>query len=282
MNDQFVLAQVGAAQRYRLELRLSTKGTIALQGDAVPTGISVEEYNRLQPPISRLHKALVLLTSLEVSETELSYIRSLSQALSLDALPIAMVTDDNVARDTFKKLLPWIDLASARRQYAAGDRVVAVLRSAKRSYDAPDKMEEFDAELNRTLSLLTGWKSEFVQSARRALAIQANLTSVGGTSVYEASALSSAAGLQETTEACGALIRLGVGPDDVVRWSTATIDKDVASKVRAALKGRYAPSAWRRLARPIFDILRKKQRDALVAYLTHLPGEPYGAPGATV
>src|SRR5207253_5314116 len=40
-----------------------------------------------------------------------------------------------------------------------------------------------------------------------------------------------------------------------------------ARSVRDAVKARYDAEAWRRVAQPIFDKLRAKQRDAFVAYL---------------
>src|SRR6185503_7336701 len=44
-------------------------------------------------------------------------------------------------------------------------------------------------------------------------------------------------------------------------------DFAVAHDVRDTIKAKYKPEDWQRIAQPIFDKLRQKQRDALVAYV---------------
>ena len=275
-DGSFSLAEVQAGVRNRLELTFSTKGTMSIHGDAVPTSNPVDEYMRFATAISRLRKSLDVIAALGITGGELEHVRSLPGAVSLDALPLASVDDDEAARMTFIMLLPWIDIAAARRHYGAGDRVVEVLRAAKRTYDVANQEAAFDADLHRTLSALTGWKADFIQNARKALAFETRVTPTAGMFTLEVPALTTGAGLRRMTDAVTALVRLGSNPDDLVSWSKKWIDSQVATKVRASLKGRYTPTAWRRVAQPIFDVLRKKQRDALVAHLTHLMGTPYG------
>jgi hypothetical protein len=59
----------------------------------------------------------------------------------------------------------------------------------------------------------------------------------------------------------------GVGIAALRRWRTPAPDSTVAADLRRTLKARFAPEAWRQVAKPVFDGLRQRQRDALVAYL---------------
>jgi hypothetical protein len=272
----FTLEDVRVGERYRFELTLSSSGAISVQGNAVVMGISVDEYERYSSTIARLRKAVDMLVALEMTPSEIDHVLSHPAALRLDALPLAEVTDNSAARSTFAALKPWIDVAAARRKYGAGDRMVEVLRSARRSYDVPNQEAAFETALDEALSALTGWKTPFIETVRTALGYAVKTTPTSGTFVIEVPGLDTGAALRSVTDAVAALIRLGLKPEDVVAWSTKAITPDIARKVRSALKGRYAPAAWRRIAQPIFDALRKKQRDALVAYLTHLAGAPYG------
>ena len=43
----------------------------------------------------------------------------------------------------------------------------------------------------------------------------------------------------------------------------------IAAEVRETIKARYEPETWQRVAQPIFDRLRRRQRDALVAHVMH-------------
>src|SRR5262249_23931834 len=46
----------------------------------------------------------------------------------------------------------------------------------------------------------------------------------------------------------------------------------IARDLREAIKARFDPEAWRRVAQPIFDRLRQRQRDALVAFVMQRHG----------
>ncbi|MDE1674626.1 neuraminidase-like domain-containing protein [Nocardia gipuzkoensis] len=44
---------------------------------------------------------------------------------------------------------------------------------------------------------------------------------------------------------------------------------EIARGIKGAIKSRYDPETWQRVAQPIFDQLRKRQRDALVGHIMH-------------
>lgn len=66
--------------------------------------------------------------------------------------------------------------------------------------------------------------------------------------------------------------RLGVDPGTLRLWAAPRPGALTAHTVRDAVKARYEPEQWRRVAKPIFDALRQARRDALVARIMHLEG----------
>ncbi len=54
--------------------------------------------------------------------------------------------------------------------------------------------------------------------------------------------------------------------------SVAQTRSAIAAEVRETIKARFAPEAWQGVAQPIFDRLRRRQRDALVAHVMHTRG----------
>ncbi|MFH0728224.1 MAG: neuraminidase-like domain-containing protein [Pseudomonadota bacterium] len=279
-----VHVEVRAGGRYRLELTLPDNGpdgNLSIQGNAPATSLPVDEYVRFSSAVTRLRKAVDVLTSLGISQAELDYIHSTPDAFSLDVFPITPVSTDEAAKETFVNLLQLIQIAAARRHYGAGDRVVEVLQAAKRKFDTTDTdkatlINTFNHDLQGALKALTGWKEEFIKNALSAIGLTTTEKSTAETLELEVSALKTSDGLRRVTDAIAALIRLGLNPEKITQWSKKPIDSDVTIQFRASLKGRYLPDVWRQVALPIFDALRKKQRDALVAHLTHLPDAPYG------
>ena len=85
--------------------------------------------------------------------------------------------------------------------------------------------------------------------------------------------------LQRLWEALRVIEGLGVPAERVVAWTrivdpAATSEQRfaIARDLKDAIRARFEPEAWQRVARPIFDTLRKHQRDALVAYVMHKDG----------
>jgi hypothetical protein len=65
----------------------------------------------------------------------------------------------------------------------------------------------------------------------------------------------------------------GVPMASLKKWLTPRPDATTAMDVRSTIKARYAPETWQRIAKSIFDPLRARQRDALVAHIMHLKPE---------
>lgn len=70
-----------------------------------------------------------------------------------------------------------------------------------------------------------------------------------------------------------ALVRkLGVAVSDLTTWTSGSVNWAVSRDVRDVIRAKYSDSAWRTFAKPVFDDLRKRQRDALVAYILQKQG----------
>ena len=80
-------------------------------------------------------------------------------------------------------------------------------------------------------------------------------------------------------EALQVVERFGVPVAALVEWTrivspaaTPAQRFAIARDLKEAIKARFEPEAWQRIAQPIFDKLRQRQRDALVAYVMHQHG----------
>ncbi|MBI4488142.1 MAG: hypothetical protein HY694_03575 [Deltaproteobacteria bacterium] len=65
--------------------------------------------------------------------------------------------------------------------------------------------------------------------------------------------------------------RIGVSASQIWNWSRANVPPNEAPSIKRAVKAKYDNDQWLAVAKPISDILREKQRAALVSYLTSHP-----------
>ncbi|MDT4292018.1 neuraminidase-like domain-containing protein [Methylomonas sp. MO1] len=223
------------------------------------------EPGRITASLRRLRATLDLLKSLEITDTELSYLRGVSQALNLNDLPIEEVTSDAKAREIRSRLSVWLELAAVRKEFGRSERILAVLSAARPPLDTDHPIADREKVLHEAVAALTGLKVAWLEPALYAIGAKTIRSET-----FEVPALADPAALRRTIESLKCFTRIGLKPADVVQFASAPIDDVVARKVRSSLKGRYSPSAWRRLVKPIYDSLRKKQRDALVSHLTHV------------
>ncbi|KWC42429.1 hypothetical protein WL51_03575 [Burkholderia ubonensis] len=225
--------------------------------------------------LRKLRNALDLIQSLGVSPAELDYLLNASGALNPNDLPLDEIADDARAQALRKGLTPWIELVATRKGIGRSERLLAVLSAAEQPLDAQNTKAVRDAELRDAFAALTSLKVDVLPTL---------LAAVGATAkagpTFHVPALADPARLRDTLDAIKCCTRLRLQPDAIVEVATTPVDEKVAQKLRAAVKTRYARSAWQKLAQPIFDGLRKKQRDALVVHLTHMldnKGQPlYG------
>ena len=85
--------------------------------------------------------------------------------------------------------------------------------------------------------------------------------------------------MQRLWEALQVVERFGVPVASLLAWTrivsaAATPEQrfEIARDLKEAIKARFEPETWQRVAQPIFDKLRQRQRDALVAHVMHQHG----------
>jgi hypothetical protein len=225
--------------------------------------------------LRKLRKAIDLIQTLEISPSELDYLLSVPYVLSPNDLPLNGTVSYAQARALRKGLTPWFELVATRKITGRSERLLAVLSAANQPLDNQNTAAKRGAKLHEALAALTGLKVEVLPAI---LEVVGAVPKAGPT--FSVPTLASPAQLRETLEAIKYCSRLRMTQNVVIQIATKPIDEKATQKLRDAVKARYMRSAWHRVAQPIFDGLRKKQRDALVSHLTHVlddTGQPrYG------
>ncbi|RPI94811.1 MAG: hypothetical protein EHM40_05340 [Chloroflexi bacterium] len=215
-----------------------------------------------------LSKVLQLVQSLALSQREIRYLLTHSVDfgnINLNDLPTQPGTDapaENVAaRQRFSGFLRLAAYARLRRDLAGGtDDLIDIFESNQ--MNAADKLEKMVYPL---IARLTRREEAVVQSVANAL--------------FAAPSFESEKPLQRLWQALQVVERFGEPVASLLEWTgivniRATPEQcfEIANDLKEALKVRFEPEAWQRVAQPIFDKLRQYQRDALVSYIMHQQG----------
>ncbi|XXY16741.1 neuraminidase-like domain-containing protein [Sorangium sp. So ce216] len=262
---EFLELKPGVLYRFTLHLRELDGGDARLlvQGETLPRGglgrISLHPaagVERAARATTLLRKALQLVQSLGLNEREIRYLLTHAAAfdgLDLSALPASAAEGALAdAPALFGQFLRLAAYARARRDLAGGtDELIGVF------------------ELNETgviedvysrIATLTRRDPATVRATARAL--------------FAAPAFASEAPLQRLWEALRIVERFGVPVGSLLGWTrivgpAATPEQRfaIARDFKEAIKARFDAETWQRVAQPIFDDLRRRRRDALVAHV---------------
>ena len=200
--------------------------------------------------------------SLGLSEREIRYLLTNAEAfdgLSLSKLPVA-TSDDSAdsAKALFGQFLRLAGYARLKRDLAGGTDDLIGIFEANGTGDL-DKVYSLIAKLTR----------------RDKTTVKASAKALFG----DKPDFDSEKPLQRLWEALQVVERLGVPVASLLEWTrivspTPTPEQPfaIARDLRNTLKARFEPETWQRVAQPIFDKLRQRQRDALVAHVMHQHG----------
>ena len=234
------------------------------------------DFDAVVASVTRIRHALIPIAALGVTDKELDHLLGISGALDLEALSHGIVPSNDVARGVFTSLQPWLELAALRKELGRSERALAVLDAAVQSVDASNTGDVRRQQFIDAVAALTGFKAAKLETVLDAL--QATTTSA---TQFECPMFATPGGLRHARETLRCFAKLRVEPKQVVALAGGTIGKDAATLLRSSLKASSSRSGWRALVKPIFDRLRARQRDALVAHLTTFvdgAGEPrFGA-----
>ena len=268
--NEYIELKPGLPYRFTVKLRNLGGGDarILVQGEAIPKDslsqlalYPISALSGAERAVSLLTKGLALAQGFGLNERELRYL--LTHAgdfgnLDLKKLP-TMVRDDSPAGVTalFGQFLRLLEYVRVRSAIAEGtDDLIGVFET-NRTGDI-DKVYSAIAKLTRR-------DDATVKAAARAL--------------VSVPAFASDAPLRRLWDALEVIERFGVPVASVAGWTrivgagaSAEQRFAVARDLKEAIKARFEPEAWQRLAQPIFDKLRQRQRDALVNHVMHQRG----------
>ena len=206
-----------------------------------------------------LNKVLQLTQSLNLNEREVRYLLTHAadfDDLNLSKLPTRESEDSpDGAKALFTQFLRLAGYARLKRDLAGS---------------TDDLIEVFEAnEVNKykvyqLIASLTRRDEATVKATANALAT---------------SAFANELAVERLWEALQVVERFGVYVASIVEWtrivSTAATPGQrfaIARYLKEAIKARFEPETWQRVAQPIFDKLRQRQRDALVSFVMHKHG----------
>jgi|APLak6261658528_1056013.scaffolds.fasta_scaffold00044_2 hypothetical protein len=271
-----------------------------VQGESLPKGSLDRLTLYPEAAVERVRRARVLLEKVvqlvqgvTLSEREVHYLFSNaadSGNLDLNLLPTSEMddSDDSMTRANalFEQFIRLTDYNVLRREVAGGtDGLIDVFENAHRtvpvSIDSGEKLEKVKKELLvdlcRRFGELIRRDSSTVQDMAVYLGFTVNVNLVGKEAQYlEAPGFASEIGLTRLWKALQIVERFGVRVTDLASLTgvvnvrkTSEERFSIIKRFRSAVKRLYAdePENWKRIAQSIFDKLRRKQRDALVAYV---------------
>lgn len=278
--SEFLELKPGIPYRFSLDLKKLNGGEARLlvQGETMPkesvsqlTLYSLTAIQGAEHAVLLLTKALQLVQSLGLNEREIRYL--LTHAADFGGLDLSQLptrsSDDTpaekvAATERFAQFLRLGGYARVKRDLAGGTDDLIGIFEADETTDA-DKLEK---KVYPLIAKLTRRDEATVKATAKALVAAPTVP-----------AFESEKPLQRLWEALQVVERFGVPVASLVDWtcivSPAVIPEqrfEIARDVKEAIKARFEPETWQRVAQPIFDKLRQRQRDALVAHVMHQHG----------
>ncbi|WP_182407528.1 neuraminidase-like domain-containing protein [Psychrobacter sp. GP33] len=273
-EKEYVELKPGVPYHFTLELRNldGSDAQLRVQGETLPkdwlaqltlyTESAVQRSGRAQVLLT---KALQLLQTLGLNERELRYISRHADdfdGVSLSALPTQ--DSDNTGALTFtlfKQFLRLAAYARLKRDLAGGtDDLIGIFEANGTA--APDRLDKVVYSL---IGQLTRHDETTVKVVARALAEQPSFASEEP--------------LERLWAALQVVERFQVPVASLLEWTRIVSTKasptqypEIASNLKEAIKACFEQETWQRVAQPIFDKLRARQRDALASYVMHQHG----------
>jgi hypothetical protein len=265
--DEYVTLQTAAPYRFGFELdRLNAgAGRLTVQGETTPRGplsqlalYPADGIDTAEAALIRLRAALELLARLGLTQREITYLAGAPAnwgGLNLSTLPTAR-TEDTGAFVWFLRLAEYAEL---KRGLAGGtDALIDVFED--NGTGAADSL----AKVYDRIGTVTRRPAAVVRDTAESLFAAADRDFADDRPVLR------------LWEALELVERLGATAASIRAW-TAIVDPvadndtrfAIARQIKESVRARFDPETWQRVAQPIFDRLRRRQRDALVAVIMH-------------
>lgn len=296
--SQFVTLQGGIAYHFTLDFTKLGAGGVAsllVQGETLPKGPLSQFLLYPQATIDGfsaarilLSKSLQLITGTNLDETEVAYLSAHPEqfaGFTLGALPTQLVTTQAgwaaKARSLFAQFLMLADYADLRKGPAGGsDGLIAVFQGVGQVFKEALNSGASNQDRSAPWTILGNLTRRDPQVVRD-VALQFGLLqqTIVGTNL-QVSAVGDFAnnkGIRRIWEALQVIQTIGLPVASVIKSTqivsparlTAVTDPGpgIAGDLRNAVRAQYGIDTWRPVAKSVFDPLRQKKRDALVAFV---------------
>ncbi|MEU4419671.1 neuraminidase-like domain-containing protein [Actinoplanes sp. NPDC024001] len=236
-----------------------------------------EAVERVRRAHVRLDKALRLCAAAGLTEPELRHLLTHPDdfgGLDLAAFPVTAAEDrPRLATALFGQVRRLLDLAALRTAIGAlPGELTDLFAHARQTYAAdlaPETATEtLLADVRSRVAVLTRREETVIAEAFDRLGIGAVATGTGAA----VPALTSEIGLGRLWTVLALATRIGISPAALADSAVPEPDAAVARRLRDAVRAGYDADGWRRVAQPIFDTLRQRRRDALVAWIMQHEG----------
>ncbi len=238
-------------------------GRPALQEFLVRDPAVAADVDALRLTYLRLHKVAALVLALKFEAEEVEWIIANGGALgwmNVDELPVQPPPANPPVplRDTWRRLFDgWerlVDLVSFRDSLPAGEPKLFDILDRAVNPPAGLGAAARRAAFLEALSQRTGWPLDDVRF----------LSGPGGFDLAPLADLARERNLVRLRTAMGLLRRLGLPAEEAWAWRAAEVTSVVSQSIKRAVKARYEYPQWLRVAAPLRDVLREKERAALV------------------
>ncbi|MDV6297234.1 neuraminidase-like domain-containing protein [Rhodococcus aetherivorans] len=281
-QHEYLDLKTGVPYRFELALdKLDGGGArLLVQGERSPRGslaqldlYSAATLDAAEKAHELLSSALVLLDALGLTERETRYILTHPAqwgGVNLSGLPTDLTdrTEDTpeqkvAAVEHFGQFRRLAAYAQLKRELAGGtDDLIGVFEA-----NGTTEADRLPKTVYPLIARLTRRDVTVVQATAEAL--------------FTAPNFANDEQLRQLWEALQLVERLGATPTALRGWTRILASRgggpapagdphfEIARGIKGAIKSRYDPETWQRVAQPIFDQLRRRQRDALVGHIMH-------------
>jgi hypothetical protein len=260
---------------FRVEIGKAGHGSQPMSDFAL---FSEEQYTLASKAVALTAKAIDLLTSIELSPREILHLSSNPTfGVDLSALPPGFA---GMPADLFG----WIDRILLYRQLKnaaanGSERLIDVFELSRRRL-AAGVANRVERALVDAATVVAGLFKRDVAEVRVALAGLFTQPTSDDAQEVRVTALTTVEGLKKVWDTLDAARKLRVSVSALVGWLTPSPTFSHAEEVRNSIRAGHSRDDWLRTAKAVHDGdrtkpadgLRKKRRNALVAYLLHREG----------
>ncbi|MEX2307779.1 MAG: neuraminidase-like domain-containing protein [Pirellulales bacterium] len=197
----------------------------------------------------RLHKISVIAARFNMTAEMLEWLLRHGDAqgvLDLTTVPTAPATPD------FAKWMRLVNVLALRPAFFRGEQGLLELLALAHQAPAPAHDELLDKLVEQTT-----WNSTDLGF----------LVGADGFALTLPDDLKSEKALLQLRDCFAVLKRLGISAEQAKTLSAADVTPEIARAIRQAVRAKYEEAQWSIIAKPLRDMLREKQRSALVDYL---------------